>query len=379
MTEDVLSMRVAVVYPHLPHYRYGVFRGLEERIADVLFVTGGASRDDSIATTPRGCFRREATVRNRWFGRFLWQQGLNRELNRFKPDAVVYLGDFAYLSTWASALWSRLRGRKVYFWTIGWHKPETGLRRAVRHTFYRLADLLLLYGDAGQDLGTSMGFPRERTHVIYNSYGSRSDAASTALKNEDLPAPGRPVIGAVIRLSPNKGLDTMIDTVAELNRTYGLDACCLIVGEGPERERLSRCAADAGVDLYLPGAVYSAAGLDEVYRRLDVTLVPRAAGLTVLQSLNAGAPVVTLRDPHQQMPEFEAIVDGATGSLVASAAPADFAEACAGWLERIAVEGDSIRDEIGANAGSKWSPESQARAIVDVLEGRRASDPRVEA
>lgn len=361
----MLNARVAVVYPHLPHYRYGVFTELDERISEVLFVTGGESRDGTIAITPPGSFRREAMVRNRWYGRFLWQRGLGCELTRFKPDAVIYLGDFAYLSTWASALWSRLRGRRVYFWTIGWHKPEAGLRRVVRHMFYRLAHALLLYGRAGQDLGVSMGFPRERTHVIYNSYASRSNALSARLADKDLPEVGRPVVGAVVRLSPNKGLDMVIDTVAELNQAYGFDACCLIVGEGPERDRLSRRAARAGVDLYLPGAVYSAEGLDEVYRRLDVTLVPKAAGLTVLQSLNAGAPVVTIRDAHQQMPEFEAIVDGITGTLVSTGTPSAFAAACELWLSRIAAQGEVIRHDIRATAGREWSPAAQAHAIVE--------------
>jgi glycosyltransferase involved in cell wall biosynthesis len=367
VSRDVLHKRVAVVYPHLPHYRYGVFKELDQRIAEVLFVTGGESRDGTIAVIPPGSFRREVTVRNRWLGPFLWQGRLEHALRKFDPDAVVYLGDVAYLSTWVSALLSRLRRRRVYFWTIGWHRPESGIRRVVRNAFYHLAHTLLLYGQEGWRLGISHGFPASRMSVVYNSFASRSNAPSSTLDDTAVPSPERSVVGAVIRLSSSKGLDLVLEAVAHLNQIHGVDACCLLVGEGPERRRLEKHAAALGVDLYLPGAVYTPEGLAAVYRLLDVTLVPRAAGLTVLQSLNEGTPVVTARDPHLQMPEFEAIVDGETGTLTETVDSAVLAEACANWLERAAAEGEGLKLQIQARAGQHWSPESQAAAIVDAI------------
>ena len=111
----------------------------------------------------------------------------------------------------------------------------------------------------------------------------------------------------MIRLSQNKGLEEVIKAIAHLRDEHGIDADGLIVGEGPARPELEKLATDLGVRLYLPGAMYSQQDLAKVYQDLAVTVVPRAAGLTVLQSLQAGTPVVTIADPLQQMPEFEAI------------------------------------------------------------------------
>ncbi|WP_158288713.1 glycosyltransferase [Ornithinimicrobium flavum] len=233
--------------------------------------------------------------------------------------------------------------------------------------FYRLSDLLLLYGTTGQRIGVDLGFPRDRTRVVYNSHSSLSDAPSAALVPELLPPPDRPTIGAVLRLTRTKQLEAIIETVAEVNRRSTLGACCLIVGEGPERERLETQAAAAGVDLYLPGAIYSVDALEEVYRRIDVTLVPVAAGLTVLQSLNAGTPVVTVADAYRQMPEFEAIIDGRTGTLTSDLDPREFAIASLFWLRQIGQYGESIANEIRALTNSRWSPTAQADAIVKAV------------
>lgn len=366
------SPRVAMVYPHLPHYRYGVFKSLDTQLDALTFIASDQSTD-GIATTPPGSFTREVRVENVRVGRALWQRGLGRALRRARPDVVVFLGDASYLSTWVHAAWNRLRGRRVYFWTIGWHRPESGLRRHVRLAFYRLADGLLLYGNHGREIGVQVGFPADRMHVIYNSGASRTVEAAQRLDLDKLPDGSRPVIGAVIRLSGNKGLDVLVRAAASLRDDFGTEVDCLVVGEGPERQRLTDLAQELGVRIFLPGAVYHAEDLAAVYRRLTLTVVPRAAGLTVLQSLAAGTPVVTVADPFEQMPEFEAIEDGVTGTLIREASPECVAEASNEWFDRLDNQGDDVEEGCRAVVRGKWSPEAQAKAIIAVVRGDASS------
>ncbi|WP_167736776.1 glycosyltransferase family 4 protein [Nocardioides sp. 1609] len=358
---------MAIVYPHLPHYRYGVFSELDQRLEEVLFVTGGDSRDGSIETTPPRSFSHEALVRNRWWGRFLWQQGLGKVLDDFDATAVVFLGDFAHLSTWVQAARCRVRGRRVLFWTIGWHQPESGVRKQVRKIFYRLAHVLLLYGNHGRALGVRAGYPANRMRVIYNSYQSRVVNSQTSASNDSLPSGDRPVIGAVVRLSSSKGLDQIIKAAADLKNKHSIDVDCLIVGEGDERAGLEDVAASLGVRLFLPGAMYSEGELQDVYRRLTVTVIPRAAGLTVLQSLGAGTPVVTIANPFEQMPEFEAITDGVNGSLVEQADGQHLATACATWIERTQLDPERVAQDCRAAVVWNWSSHRQASAIIREL------------
>ena len=138
--------RVLVVYHLLPHYRRDVFRELESTEGwEFHFAAGASSRDPGIATMAATDLRHVHVLDNVWLGPFLWQRGLFRLL-RQPWDHVILLGDVAYLSTWVAAAERRARRKRVAFWTIGWHRPESGLRRRIRLTFYSLADQLLLYG-----------------------------------------------------------------------------------------------------------------------------------------------------------------------------------------------------------------------------------------
>lgn len=352
---------------HLPHYRYGLFSQLQARARNLSFITGDSSKAGNIASIPVGTFTTEIPVQNKWIGPLLWQQGVETALRRSKPNVIVFTGDPKYLSTWISALLARFRGQKVLFWTIGWHKPDKGIKRLFRLIFYGLANELLVYGNHGRKLGIAGGYPANRINVVYNSCESLTDTGSGQLAPESLPDGTRPVIGAVIRLSHGKGLEEVIKSVAYLKKHYGISADCLIVGEGPARYELETLAAKLDVRLFLPGALYSQEGLAAVYEKLTVTVVPRAAGLTVLQSLSAGTPVVTISDPFQQMPEFEAIEDGVTGSLIEESDGKSISAACAEWIEYIDAHPGEVEKQCVSAIQETWTPKSQASRILEVI------------
>ncbi|MBS1183316.1 MAG: pglJ [Proteobacteria bacterium] len=127
--------------------------------------------------------------------------------------------------------------------------------------------------------------PKARTERIYNPVPMI--AAATA----DEIATRPPVVGAVGRLSPEKGMDVLIDAFARLETP---DARLVIGGDGPERQRLVRQAADLGVSdrVRFLGRVASAA---EVYGLSRVAAVPsrtEAFGMTTVEALSAGLRVV---------------------------------------------------------------------------------------
>ncbi|WP_211439865.1 glycosyltransferase family 4 protein [Corynebacterium glutamicum] len=371
MSSADLEAKIVIAYPYVPHYRYGIFKKLEDRISDITFISGRASKDGSIATIPEGTFKKEAQVENVWFGPFLWQKGLHRKLRDASPEAVVFMGDAAHLSTWVQAIIARIRRQKVYFWTIGWHRPDHGIRKIVRLLFYRIANDLLIYGNHGRKLGEIAGYPKDRMTVIYNSWDSLVSTQDFQLVPNGLPDGERPVIGAVIRLNPSKGLPDIVKSIAYLRDQYGVEADGLIIGEGPEREKLEALASELNVNLFLPGAVYNSEVLKMVYEKLTVTVVPKAAGLTVIQSLTEGVPVVTVADPNLQMPEFEAIEDGVTGSLVETTDASSIAGACAFWIERSRTASSEIREACQNMIQSYWSPQSQADRIISFLRDKK--------
>jgi glycosyltransferase involved in cell wall biosynthesis len=106
----------------------------------------------------------------------------------------------------------------------------------------------------------------------------------------------RPVVGAVGRLSREKGFDVLLDAFAAAVRD-GLEARLVIMGEGPERAALEAAVAQRGLGhrVQLPGFVADAPSYLPLF---DVLVLPsRSEGLpmTLLEALRAEVPVVATR------------------------------------------------------------------------------------
>lgn len=362
------KIRVLIVYHHLPHYRYDVFKLLEDDpTLEIEFAAAEESRDGSIPTIPATELRQFHRLRNVWFGPILWQVGLIRVLLKRKADVVIFLGVCAYLSSWVGALLTRAQGGSVLHWTIGWHRPERGLRRIFRLTFYRLASKLLIYGNVGLEIGVAMGYPRQRMTVVYNSSSkqigpSTTGVAVSTFMEDRLPPPGRQVFCAVIRLNPIKRLDLLLRAAAAL-RAAGRPVEVLLVGEGPEQEALGTLATQLSVPLWLPGPIYTDADLTLVYERSLVTVIPSAAGLTVLQSLRFGRPVITHDNMYEQVPECEAIVPGQTGDLYRFDDLDSLRDTMERWLDRQLLDPNGTAEACRNALLSAWNPDVQSRII----------------
>lgn len=366
--------RCLVVYDHLPHYRFGVFSRLESAEDwDFSFAAAERSRNGSIEAIPFGLLSRGIALQNFWLGPFLWQRGLLRTLGE-SFDCVIFLGSVTNVSTWVGALQCRVLRRPVYFWTIGWHRPERGVKRVIRMAFYRLADHLMLYGTDAARLGAEMGYPPEKMTVIGNSHSSSSSGDYDEMSSKDLaallPPRGTACVGAVVRLNPEKRLDLLIKAVALL-RSGGEELSVLLVGAGPVAPEVRAMADEMGVPLYLTGAVHSKESLKHVYERLTVTVLPERAGLTVMQSMEFGVPVVTVDDPHRQVPEFRAVVPGVTGEMYSPGDVNGLAAALGRALANVRSDPAGVAQACREEVRLRWSPELHAGKIIDVMKRGR--------
>ena len=127
--------------------------------------------------------------------------------------------------------------------------------------------------------------PAARTERIYNPVPLL--AASTAEEIAARP----PVVGAVGRLSPEKGMDVLLDAFARLTTP---SASLIIGGDGPERQRLVEQAADLGIGdrVRFLGRVSSAAEVYGLSRAAAVPSRTEAFGMTTVEALSAGLGVV---------------------------------------------------------------------------------------
>jgi glycosyltransferase involved in cell wall biosynthesis len=143
------------------------------------------------------------------------------------------------------------------------------------------------------------------------------------------PDPGRPVVGLVGRLVPEKGVDVFLRAAALVSAVVP-QARFLVVGDGPLRPDLEHRAAVLG----LAGAVTFTGYRSDAPRLLaglDVLAVPsRSDGspLVVCEAMAAGVPVVASRVGG--LPDL--VEDGGSGLLVRPGEAEDLARALVSLL-----------------------------------------------
>ncbi len=153
--------------------------------------------------------------------------------------------------------------------------------------------------------------------------------------------PHTPVtVGAVSRLSPEKGHQYLLRAVASL-RDRGLELRVVLAGDGPSRGELESLARELRLDVEFIGEVAHDA-VPDVLRRLDVFAMPstwEGFGVSALEASATGLPVVA-SDVHG-IPDV--VRDGVTGLLVPPRDVTALADAIARLADDPALRGDMGR------------------------------------
>jgi glycosyltransferase involved in cell wall biosynthesis len=318
-------LQVAVVYPFFPHYRAPVFRELLERGENDYWLVGDTQSVEPGVTEWQPENRaRFIRARCRSLGSsFMIQNELISLSLRRDLDAFVFLANPYFLSTWIAAAIARLRGKRVLFWTHGWTRTERGLKSWLRSAFYRLSHGLLLYGHQARRAGITRGFSPDRLHVVYNSLDYETHKRLRqqvtpeqvqALKQSLFENPSLPLVVCTARLTRRCRFDLLIEAQARLAKT-GHAINVLLIGDGPEKAALEAQARRLGAPVKFLGACYDEETLAGWTMAAHVTASPGKVGLTAIQSLAYGTPVITHSDVETQGPEWEAIQPGHSGGF----------------------------------------------------------------
>jgi phosphatidyl-myo-inositol dimannoside synthase len=172
---------------------------------------------------------------------------------------------------------------------------------------------------------------------------------------------GRPLIVCVSRLVARKGQDVLIRAMPRIRRDVP-DASLLIVGDGPDRDRLARLAADAPDGSVAFAGQVSEGDLPRYYRAGNVFAMPcrsRLGGLEVegwgnvfLEAAACARPVVVGDSGGAR----ESLAPGETGLLVKGSDVAEVAGAVGSLLadpERAETMGHAGRERVVRAFG--WS------------------------
>jgi phosphatidyl-myo-inositol dimannoside synthase len=274
---------------------------------------------------------------------------------------------------------------------------EVGVRRAVGITHGHEAGWALIPGGrtavrrvgAAVDVLTYLGdytrtriaralAPPDRAKLVRLHPGVDADLfvpeKGRAERREALGLGERPVVVCVSRLVPRKGQDVLIRALPAIQaRRPG--AALLLVGSGPDAERLRTLAERQGVaaDVIFSGGV-AAADLPSFYAAGDVFAMPcrtrrrgldvEGLGMVYLEASATGLPVVAGDSGGAP----DAVLPGRTGHVVDGRSPVAVADRIAGLLS------DPVTAASMGAAGRAWVLEEwgwdlQARRLLELFEG----------
>ncbi|WP_323384866.1 glycosyltransferase [Streptomyces calidiresistens] len=236
----------------------------------------------------------------------------------------------------------------------------------------RLGTVTLAVSGAVADRLVRWGVPRGRIAVVPNGVDAarlRPDPGTRRRLRARWGVPdGTPLVAGLGRLVPGKRFGTLVQALALTTADPGPSGSgrgnapmLVLAGEGPERDRLRRSAADLGVAdrVLLPGTLPAA----EVLAAADVLVSPSPAetfGLAVIEAVAAGLPVL-----YADCPAITELPPGAVPGArrVASRAP-ELARA----LREVLADGPPARLPVpGAlRPGGRYDPAGVARRHLDL-------------
>lgn len=360
--------KIAVIYTHFPHYRAPVFDAMTRSAAyEFSFYYDPAGIEKTISSGSAAENHYPLTVRV-WQG-IMWQWDAISLARNPKFDGFIFLGNPFILSTWLAAWLARRGGKPVYFWTHGWLRHENNVKAWLRRRFYRLADMLMVYGARARTLGEAEGFDPASIHVVGNSldYAAQKKAREAVLANPDATGgelPDKPFFLTVSRLVESVALDKAVAAMALLPS----DVALVVVGAGPKREALEAQAEALGVDVRFFGAIYEEVRLAPLFLGARAVVSPGKVGLLAMHALAYGTPVITHDNLDRQMPEVEAIKPGLTGAFFQHGDVDDLARQMAIFLEHSTGTRVAGRAAAITRIEERYTPEAQVAAITTALD-----------
>ena len=211
----------------------------------------------------------------------------------FAPDAI--LTNELGLRTLVALLYGRLAGVPVWVqWEGSLHSERhvSGFKRWVRGKFARHVRHWISYGACSSEYLASVGASPEQILEVQNCVPH--ETFSVEGKRRWFEGEPGPIILSVGQLIPRKGFDRLIAACGRAS-ARGIPLTLVLVGKGPERDRLIEQAAQAGLKNFHVLPNQSQEALNEIYRSADVFVLPSMEdvwGLVVSEALWAGLPVL---------------------------------------------------------------------------------------
>ena len=375
-----MAVKLGVFYHFFPHYRGGFIRALraDESLRTTFFadISGREGIEPYEFGNASDFIEIPATV----IGHFEFQPKLLWIALSYDLDVVLLFANPYFITTWIAALIFRCRNKHVIFWGHGWLKKQSRFRDAFKTIFFSIPHDICVYNFGAQSLAQRKGF--RNVHVFFNSLDLASQVEIREriergeLKPPDIGRFRRPAAALVVcsaRLTLSCRFELLIDAAAILERS-GCPIDIILIGDGPERAQLEALADAREVNVLFFGACYDETVLGPLIYGADMTVSPGKVGLTAIQSMTYGVPVITHCNVARQMPEHEAIIPDVTGAYFDEGGALSLSKVMREWVNKQS-ERIQIRLACYKQIDEHFNPAIQLQLLKDVIMARSKERP----
>ena len=316
----MVENKICCIFNYSPHYRKSIYELMDREIG-CDFYFGENILGTSIKSLDKKNLRGFKRCFKNYFcnGKIVWQS-VPLKLVFYSYTHYIFSLDKACISQIVMMYLCRLLRKKVFIWTHGWYGNESMLMGLYKKIIFFPVNGFFLYGNYARQLMTAEKFSPNKLHVIANSLDYevqvrlRKNLVHTDIYSKHF-GNIHPVVLFIGRLEPGKKLDKILNLCYELKSEKPIN--CVFIGDGVEKPKLERLAKDMAIStsVWFYGTCYDEVEKSRLIFDADLCLSPGNVGLTCMDCLAYGTPVITHDNPIMQMPEFEAISKGRNGDF----------------------------------------------------------------
>lgn len=319
-------------------------------------------------------FKKMLQTKRTGFKDYKWNSGI---MPMFKGySCYLITGQIDYLANWLLIVYAKLSGKPIFCWTHGAPKTEIQkpISRKIYSLFFKSMDGIFMYNHYNCSIMEELGIKKEALFVIHNSLDtsiqtniyktlSQSDIYEKHFGNQ------LPTIIYIGRIQTRKKLDLLIQAIAKINTpTRRVNA--VIIGAETDDHSLRNTVTTLRQEetVWFYGPSFDEQKNAELIYNAAVCVCPAEVGLTAIHSLSYGTPVISNDDLETQMPEFEAIIEGVTGSFYQKGSIDSLASKILQWAETSPIEREQTRNKARQEITEQWSIDYQMSIFKKVFQ-----------
>ena len=305
---------IAILQPHIPHYREEFFKGLQKEVPCDLFCY---ENPEEIGRAKfHAASVQVSRIRSVGAKGFLLYNPVS--LLRPKYHTLVLMLHVGHITTWLLLLTRVFHRKKIVLWghgvSVKRYLKESSKPPLLLRWMIKLGNAVWLYTEQEKELWSRV-FPGKQIVSLNNTISGleaimeENNLSKTDARKKYNITQKRMMIFCARFNTPDRRIDLLEEAVRNLDqREYGF----IIIGDGPLKPDFSGYS-----HVYDFGGLYDPVVKAELFKASDIYFQPGWVGLSVVEGMGYGKPVFTLarRQDLFQCVEFAYIKNGYNGRI----------------------------------------------------------------